>query len=77
MLCVILDFFTQTKFLPPCTLPYALKKFAKISLKVTRFHGESVKNESAKTKKTRKGGGRQRPPPACLGLRTVYFDVPV
>ena len=57
MLCVILDFFTQTKFLPPCTLPYALKKFAKISLKVTRFHEESVKNESAKTKQNEKGRG--------------------
>ena len=34
-------------------------------LKVTKFHDDSVKNESARTKKLQ-GGGRQTPPPPCL-----------
>ena len=32
------------------------------SLKVTKIYGDSVKNESARTKKLQ-GGGRQTPPP--------------
>ena len=43
-------------FLPPCTQPYALKKFDKeflnyYSLKVTKFHGDSDKNKNARTLK--------------------------
>ena len=34
-------------------------------LKVTKFHVDSVKNESARTKKLQ-GGGRQTPPPPSL-----------
>ena len=71
-------FFTDRTFIPPCTLPYKLKKNIFLtknplnyySLKVTKFHGDSVKNESAKTKKNYGGGGAKRPPPACLGLRS-------
>ena len=51
--------FCRPDFFPPCTLPYKLKEnifVTKIplnyfSLKVTKFHGDSVKNESARTKK--------------------------
>ena len=62
--------FSQTGlFFPPCTLPYKLKKnifFTKnplnyYSLKVTKFHDDSVKNESARTKKLQ-GRGAKRPP---------------
>ena len=57
-LWTISDFFSQTGlfFRPvPCTIH-----------KVTKFHGHSVKNDSASTKEL--PGGWVRPPPACLGL---------
>ena len=38
------------------------------SLKVKKFHGDSVKNESARTKTTG-GGAPNAPSPACLGLK--------
>ena len=52
-------FFVQTPdFLPPCTLPYAKKKkkltkksFKLLFMKVKKFHGDSVTNESARAKK--------------------------
>ena len=37
--------------------------------KVKKFHGDSVKNESARAKQTRGGGGAKRIPIACLGLK--------
>ena len=37
--------------------------------KVKKFHGDNIKNESAKAKKTRGGGAPNAPPPACLGLK--------
>ena len=49
-------FFTQTgRFFPLCTLPYKLKKIFfnpsnYFSFKVTKFDGDSVKNESARRK---------------------------
>ena len=60
---------------PPCTLPYKSKKLTKnplnyYSLKVTKFHGDSVKNESAWTKKTT--GGRQTSPPSQASLGLSY-----
>ena len=62
-------FFTDRTFFPPCTLHYKFKKKQILtknplnyySFKVTKFHGDSVKNESARTKKLQ-GGGRQTPP---------------
>ena len=48
------------------------KKSLKINLlKVTKFHGDSVKNKSAKTKKTRGRGGSNVPPPSCLGFSNI------
>ena len=50
-------FFTDQNFFLPCTLPYNLKKnlpknpLNYYSLKVKKFHGDSVKNKSARTKK--------------------------
>ena len=41
------------------------------SLKVTKFHDDSVKNESARTKKYR----AKRPPPACLGLSIPLYTI--
>ena len=65
---VILDFFTDRTFFLPCTLPCKLKKIVLTkkplnycSLKVTKFHGDIVKNERARTKKLQ--GGAKRPPP--------------
>ena len=48
-----------------CTLPHVLKKYTKnplnfYSLKVTNFHGDSVKNESARQKKL-EGGAKCSP----------------
>ena len=50
-------FFTNRLFFRPvpCTIH-----------KVTKFHGHSVKNDRASTKKL--PGGWVRSPPACLGL---------
>ena len=61
-------FFSHTgpDFFPPCTknlLDY-------YSLKVTKFHGDSSKNENSRTKKLQ--GGRKTPPPAFLGLTTHF-----
>ena len=50
-------FFDRPGFFPPCTEPYALKIFFYknplnyFSLKITKFHSDSVKNESTRTKK--------------------------
>ena len=38
-------------------------------MKSKKFHGDSVKKESARAKKT-KGGGSPNARPACLGLRS-------
>jgi len=74
-LWAILDFFSQTGlFFRP--VPYPINKkyvfLAKnslnyYSLKVTKFHGDNVKNESTRTKNYM-GGAPNAPPPACLGL---------
>ena len=76
-LWAILDFiFHRPDFFTPCTQPYTLKKisFTKnplnfYSLKVTFFHDDGVKNESARTKKLQGGENRMPPPPACLEFR--------
>ena len=56
--------FHRPDFFPPYTLPYKLKKkiFSKnpliyYSLTVTKFHSDSVKNKSARTKKNYGGLG--------------------
>ena len=74
-LWAILDFFHRPDFFPPCPYPINKNKnfFSKnvlnyYSLKVTKFHGDSVKNESATTKKTTGGRCVKPPPSACLGL---------
>ena len=41
-------------------------------LKVGKFHGDSVKNKSARTKKLQ---GVERPPPACLGLKSDHLKL--
>ena len=75
-LWAILVFFCKDRtFFCPVTYPINKNKifFSKnplhyYSLKVTKFHSDSVKNESATTKNN-KGPVRQTPPPsACLGL---------
>ena len=59
-LCGILDFFFQRPdfFFPTCTKRYALKKVLKnpfnyCPLKVTKFHNDSVKNESVRINEPR------------------------
>jgi len=42
-------------------------------LKVTKFHGDCVKNESARTKNYR--GRQTSPPPACLWLTSKYVVI--
>jgi len=49
------------------TLPANMAMSDLNSLNVTKFHSNSFK-KSVGTKKTTKGGGRQTPSPACLGL---------
>jgi len=77
-LCAILDFFfTYWTFFPPCTLHYKSKKYFLTknplnyySLKVTKFHGDSVKNKSARTKKLQEGGA-ERPPPSLFRVKVT------
>ena len=50
------------------------------SLKVTKFHGDSVKNESASAKKLEGGGAKLAPSPLFIGLnvkkkKKYIFDV--
>ena len=73
-------FLNRPDFLPPCTLPmhqknvFTKKPLNYYSLNVTEFHGDGVKNESARPKNREKGwgGDAERPPQraACLGLNT-------
>ena len=70
-------FFTQTGLFT-ALYPYTLriKKFFTKNpafLKLTKFDGDSVKNESA-GQKTRGGGGLQKSP-ACLGLTALTEDI--
>ena len=68
-------FLTDWTFFRPVPYPVTINKrilkknpLNYYSLKVTKFHGDKVKNESARTKKLR--GGLKRPlPPAFLGLK--------
>ena len=69
-----LDFFTDQTFFPPCTPSFNFLNMLLTnnpidyySLKVTTFHGDSVKNESARTKKNT-GGGDMR---TCY----TYIDI--
>jgi len=61
--------FQRPEFFPPCrlypTLSIKKQKILLILLKVTKFHDESVKNESSSTKKK-----LQKTSPACLGLNS-------
>ena len=77
-LSAILEFlFHRTDFFQPCTLSYKLKKnclqksFKLLFIKVKKFHGDSVKNESARTKKLQRGGGRQTFP------TMIFFQRPL
>jgi len=75
-------FFHRPDFFPPCTLPYKLKKNIFLTknplnyyaLKVTKFHGDSVKNESASTKKLQ-GGGAKHPPPSLVRFK-CHLHIP-
>ena len=73
-LWAILDFFfTHSRHLTALYPTICKKKITKdplnnYLLKVKKFHGDGVKNQSFKAKKL-EGGGRQTPlPPACLGV---------
>ena len=66
--------FSQTRlFFRPAPYPINKKKFTKnllnyYSLKLKKFHGDSVKNESAWTKKLQEGG-RRTPPPSLFRVK--------
>ena len=69
-------FFSQTGLFLPCTLPYELKKYFSTKnplnyylLKVTKFRGDSAKNENPRTNKLKRVGGANPPPPFCLRLK--------
>jgi len=66
-------FFTDRTFFPPFTLPklkiFNKKSFKLIFIESHKFHGDSVKNERARTKRTT--GGGPNAPPACLGLNKI------
>ena len=66
MLWAILDLFShRPDFLLPCSLLYTYdEKFYKKSLNFysKKLHGDSIKNESARTKRKQKAGGRGRQP---------------
>ena len=74
-LWAILDFFSQTRlFFRPVPYPINKKKFTKNPLnydllKVTQFHGDSVKNKSARTKQLQGGGDAKHPD--FLGLKYI------
>ena len=69
-LWAILNFFLKPDFFPHCTLPYELKNKKNFnknplnykSLKVTKFYGDSFKNESARTKNYREVAPNSTPP---------------
>ena len=71
-MCYFRFFYTLRTFYHPVPYPMHKKKnFTKnplkyYLLKVKKFHGDSVKNESARAKKLE--GGAPNAPPACLGL---------
>ena len=73
-------YFHRPDFFPPCTLPCKFKKNIFLttnppnyySLKVTKFHGDSVKNESARAKKLEGGGAPNALPPDFIGLRILH-----
>ena len=70
----ILDFFTHSRLFTTLYPTLCVKKKLQKNpsnyylWKVKQFHGDSVKNVSARAKKTR-GEGAKRPPPAFIGLR--------
>jgi len=45
------------------------KYFKFIFIQSKNFHGDSVKNESARVKQLEGKGVQNAPPPACLGLK--------
>ena len=68
-------FYTLRTFYRPVPYPMHKKKFTKNTLKyyllkVKKFHGDSFKNESARTKKIEGGRGQTPPPSPCLGLKS-------
>ena len=73
-LWAILDFFSQTRlFFRPVPYPINKKKITKNPLnydllKVTQFHGERVRNESARTNKLQ-GGPKRRPPRSLFRVK--------
>ena len=65
-------FFTHSRLFTALYPTFCVKKrkntkksFKLLFMKSQKFHGDSVKNESARAKKAR-GGGRQTPPPPSL-----------
>jgi len=69
-------FFTQTALYPnQCNKKtvFITKNLVNFySLQVTKFPGDSIKNEIARTKKLEGGGGASN---ACLGLNDILFRV--
>ena len=70
-----LRFFSQTGLFSALYSTLQIKKFFLTknllnyySIKVTKFHGDSVKNESARIEKH---GGSTKRPPSCLGLKNL------
>ena len=71
-------FFSQTGlFFRPVLYPkkmfFNIKFFKLLFIKITKFHGDSVKNENARTKNYR-GAPNAPPPAACLGLSLKTVD---
>ena len=74
LLWAILDFFTHSGLFNPLPVPYHMHKIFFLNplnyylLQVKKIHGDSVKNESAKAKKT---------PPLCLfRVKKILFIIP-
>ena len=67
-LLAILDFFHRPDFFHPVPYPVNQKKYFFLTnlnyylLKFTKFHGDSVKNKSARTKKPQVWGGAPNAP---------------
>ena len=71
----ILDLFPRPDFFPPCILPYKLKKILNKKSFTLLFHGESVKHESARTKKMQGGGAPNASSLVCLGLNNESLEI--
>ena len=57
-----LDFFSALYPIKLKNKNFNKKSFKLLFIKVEKFHGDSVKNESARTKKLQGGGAKHSPP---------------